>query len=73
MVYNIAEKKYTSFYSVGSYAKKAYVMYTGQSFKNKNKNIYLSFSHQHLYITVFTSVKYSENECIYISVGGHTI
>jgi hypothetical protein len=32
MVYNIAEIKYTSFYSVSSYAKKAYVMYTGQSF-----------------------------------------
>ena len=33
MVYNIAEIKYTSFYSVGSYAKKAYVMYTGQSYR----------------------------------------
>ena len=28
MVYNIAKIKYTSFYSVGSYAKKAYIMYT---------------------------------------------
>ena len=39
----------------------------------KNKNIYLSFSHQHLYITVFTSVYYSKYECICICVGGHTI
>jgi hypothetical protein len=37
MVYNIAEIKYTSFYSVSSYAKKAYVMYTGQSFAKISK------------------------------------